>query len=319
MIAAGVPMGNLTEIRRNSGRIVQTCGEMRDYRRFTASPKLDLEAGENLGLIPRETPEDQIETLQSTIDRFTKGDKYDPVWDVQVVCAVNKKTSPLNRKALNRKLQDQLNPHGKSVSGNPFRVGDKVICLKNGGYKSLALPRPGVAVNHKGEVYVANGEQGEVLSCDVSRFIVRLQNPDREVIVLRSSKSADDDDEARDPNGDADEESTGTGCNWDLGYAISVHKSQGSEWPVVIVMLDDSKAAEMVCSRNWLYTAISRAKVMGLLIGTEATAQAMCQRDGLKRKTFLAELIREKVDEVNRRYQPAWTDDVYEELLAGVV
>lgn len=316
--AAGVPMGNLTEIRRNSGRIVQTCGEMRDYRRFTASPKLDLENGENLGVVSRETPEEQIETLQATIDRFTKGDKYDPVWDVQVVCAVNKKTSPLNRKALNRKLQDQLNPQGSRVFGNPFRVGDKVICLKNGSYKSLALPGPGVSVNQKNEVYVANGEQGEVLSCDVSRFMVRLQNPDREVIVLRSNKGEDDDGEARDPNTDNDEESTGTGCNWDLGYAISVHKSQGSEWPVVIIMLDDSGAAKMVCSRNWLYTAISRAKVLGLLIGSEATAQAMCQRDGLKRKTFLAELIREKLDEVNQKYRPAWTDEVFEELLAGV-
>lgn len=318
MITAGVPAGNLTEIRRNSGRIVQACGEMRDHRRFTASEKLDLENGENLGVIPRESPEEQIDALQATVDRFAKGDKYDPVWDVQVVCAVNRKSSRLNRKALNRKLQDQLNPQGSRVSGNPFRVGDKVICLKNGSYKTLAMPGPGVAVNKKGEVYVANGEQGEVVSCDVSRFVVRLQNPDRVVIVLRSSKSEDDDTESRDPNTDNDDESTGTGCNWDLGYAISVHKSQGSEWPVVIVMLDDSGAAKMVCSRNWLYTAISRAKVLGLLIGTEATAQAMCQRDGLKRKTFLAELIRERLDEVEAKYQPAWTDEVFEELLMGV-
>jgi exodeoxyribonuclease V alpha subunit len=320
MIAAGVPTGTLTEIRRNSGRIVQACAEIRDTRKFTASKVIDLEAGENLGLIHRTTPDEQIDTLQATIDRFAKSGKYDPIWAVQVVCAVNKPSSPLNRKALNRKLQDQLNPHGASVAGNPFRVGDKVINLKNGWYKPLTLPREGVVTNKKNEVYVANGEQGECLSCDVSRFVVRLQNPDREVIVMRSNKSADDDQEARDPNSDTDDESTGTGCNWDLGYAISVHKSQGSEWPVVIVMLDDSGAAKMVCSRNWLYTAISRAKVLGLLIGMDTTAGEFCRRDGLRRKTFLTELIREgrAVEEVASDVVE-WSDAAYSEILEGVL
>lgn len=328
LIAAGVPTGTLTEIRRNSGRIVQACAEIRDTRRFKASSKIDLEAGENLGLISRETSDEQIETLQATIDRFAKSDKYDPVWDVQVVCAVNKKSSPLNRKLLNRKLQDQLNPHGQAVQGNPFRVGDKVINLKNGWYKSLSLPREGIVTNSKNEVYVANGEQGEVLSCDVSRFVVRLQNPDREVIVLRSNKTDEDAEESKDPNSDADDESTGTGCNWDLGYAISVHKSQGSEWPIVIVMLDDSGPAKMVCSRNWLYTAISRAKVMCLMIGLETTSLEFCRRDGLRRKTFLTELIKAGMTEVLKPFdvepveqvkQYEWSDTDYLEILNGVM
>jgi len=323
-ISAGIPTGTLTEIRRNSGRIVRACAEIRDHRRFACSPKIDLEAGENLGLITRTTADEQIDALQATIDRFAKGDKYDPVWDVQVVCAVNKASSPLNRKLLNRKLQDQLNPHGKSVAGNPFRVGDKVICLKNGSYRPVVQPVNETGGKSDVKHYVANGEQGEVLTCDASRFVVRLQNPDREVIVLRSTKNSDDDQEARDPNDESAEESAGTGCDWDLGYAISVHKSQGSEWPVVIIMLDESGAAKMVCTRNWLYTAISRAKVLGLLIGMDKTALEMCRRDGLRRKTFLAEMIRDGLQaagigrEVNGE-QAEWTDATFDEIFEGVL
>lgn len=335
-IAAGVPCGTLTEVRRNSGRIVLACAEIRDHRRFTPSPGLNLEAGENLVVLETDTPEGQIATMQGLIEKLKGSEKYDPVWDVQVLCAVNKKSSPLHRAALNKELQAQLNPQGKSVSGNPFRVGDKVICLKNDDFQ---------CVRTKAKIRVANGEQGEVLTVEPTRFVVRLENPDREVIVMRSNKSTDDDDndaDARDPNSDdAGEEKANTGCKWDLGYAISVHKSQGSEWPVVIVMLDDSGPSKSVCSRNWLYTAISRAKVMGFLVGRLARAIEMCRKDGLQRKTFLKELIVEGMQAEKVKWpaemkaererltsermsteevEPfAWTEEVIEELLAGVM
>lgn len=380
LIAAGVPTGTLTEIQRNSGRIVQSCAEIRDKHRFTPSPELDVEAGENLLIIETDEPEAQIETMEALIAKLKASEKYDPIWDVQILCAVNKKTSLLNRSALNKRVQGLLNPHGNSAPGNPFRVGDKVICLKNGSYESAVKTKvvrgrwergfedepiysigdkyeddppigyrkvwferfvedpngPSTETETIGKQYVANGEQGEVLTVDTSRFVVRLANPDREVIVLRSSKN--DDDDAGDSNDPSGEESTGTGCNWDLGYAISVHKSQGSEWPVVIVMLDDSGAAKQVCSRNWLYTAISRAKLFGLMIGKKSTALDMCRRDGLKRKTFLKELILEGMKEAglewpkprgsesnNTTIEPqegfefTWTDEVISKILEGVV
>jgi hypothetical protein len=114
-----------------------------------------------------------------------------------------------------------------------------------------------------------------------------MASPDRMIKVFRGigSKPADDDDEAED---------IGTGCEWELGYAISVHKSQGSEWPIVFVMLDEYRGAQQIMTRQWLYTAISRAKLFCICVGKKSTADLCCYRDALfSRKTFLRELILE--------------------------
>lgn len=299
MIAAGIPTGTLTEIRRNSGRIVKACAEIRDKHNFQASQKIDPTIGENLYIIERETPEEQIEQLKSIMGQFLNAPdrKHDPIWDIQIIVAVNKR-SPLGRKPLNLKLQDLLNPDGQGAPGSPFRVGDKIINTKNGW-----LPQPPDApynpeANDDGKLYVANGEQAEVLQVESNKTICRLQNPDRIVLIPRGTQ--DDANEQEPDSGSApvreDEEekqSTGTGCNWELGYAISGHKSQGSEWQIVIVMVDENGAAKMVCTRNWLYTALSRGKTLVLLIGKKEVAESFCHRDGLRRKTFLVERLKE--------------------------
>jgi hypothetical protein len=56
---------------------------------------------------------------------------------------------------------------------------------------------------------------------------------------------------------DEDGNEKGRGCNFDLGYAVTGHKMQGSECPVVIVLIDDYPGASFVCSRNWWYTSLS--------------------------------------------------------------
>lgn len=283
MIAAGVPAGHLTEIHRNAGRIIKACAEIRDKGRFTPSEKLDIEAGENLVVLPRDGAEEQIDTLTALVEKIRRGDSYDATWDVQVIVAVNKK-SELGRKPLNEKLQDLLNPHGESVKGCPFRVGDKIINTKNGKF-------PTATEGDSGDVYVANGEQAEVLEVGPARMVARLQSPDRLIVIPRKAEE-----EGREE--DEGEEASGTGCSWELGYAISCHKSQGSEWPVVIVMIDEHPSASNVCSKQWLFTGISRAKSFCVLIGKHSTALQMCTRDALfKRKTFLAEQIRANREE----------------------
>jgi exodeoxyribonuclease V alpha subunit len=284
LIAAGVPTGTLTKIRRNSGRIVRTCAAIRDYKRFEASEKLDLEAGENLLHIEKPSPRAQIEQLEALMHKLSSDpeQKYDPVWDVQVLVAVNQR-SELGRKPLNEKLQNLLNPNGKTLPGNPFRVGDKIINGKNGRYGD---------VSGEAEHYVANGEQAEVLEIEKTRMIARLTAPDRIIVIPRSAAKRQDPDQETQVGEEKDGQA-GTGCNWDLAYAISTHKSQGSEWPIVIVMLDGTAAASRVQSRNWIYTAISRARKFCITIGEEKLAQQIARRDGLRRKTFLAERIQE--------------------------
>ncbi len=135
--------------------------------------------------------------------------------------------------------------------------------------------------------FVANGEQAIVHEVTDNYIVAELQNPTRIVRIPIGKRIAS----CESTNDEAVDESE-TGCFWELAYAISTHKSQGSEWPVVITMLDEYPGARMVCSREWLYTAISRAKDRQFLIGRKSTADAMCRRPAIwKRKTFLRERI----------------------------
>lgn len=286
MIAAGIPYGELREIRRNSGRIVQACAEIRDNRRFSVSEKFDIEAGENLMIMQRRGPEMQIEALTNYLNKL-RSIGTNPTWDVQVLTAMNKK-SRVARKPLNTFLQGLLNPDGERVSGNPFRLGDKVINLKNGWFPSLDESHP--EANSDGKVFVANGELAEVKEITPARTVVALQSPDRVVVIPHGQKEeAAGDADSKDDETAA--EDAGSAGSWDLGYAISTHKSQGSEWPVVVVILDE--AARRMMTRNWLYTAISRAKKMCLLIGPKSLADEACRKDGLRRKTLLVERLRD--------------------------
>lgn len=330
LIAAGVPTGTLTEIRRNSGRIVRACAEIRDSHRITVGNKLDLDNGENLALIECESPEDQIAAIEQIVGQFVRANprKFDPVWDVQILGPIRKRKSPLGCKSVNPRLQELLNPYGQQAPGNPFRVGDKIINGKNGWLPAVDGFGDDNA-NAEGKVYVANGEQAEVLQVDTNKTVVRLQNPDRVVLIPRGTQDdakegSDDYDRDHGASGqDSDEsESTGTGCNWELAPMISGHKSQGSEWPVAIVVLDEAGAR--VATRNWLYTCISRGKVFCLLIGKRTVLDEMCRRDGLRRKTFLVERIRELCGPREPISVPdsaiyEWPDEAFSELLAGVV
>jgi exodeoxyribonuclease V alpha subunit len=77
-----------------------------------------------------------------------------------------------------------------------------------------------------------------------------------------------------------------------LAWAITVHSSQGSEWPLVICAIDD--AASMVADRNYWYTAISRARKCCLLVGQKGVFDKQIRRMAIdNRKTFLADLLKD--------------------------
>lgn len=137
LITVGVPYGELTEIRRNAGRIVRCCHGIIDRHRFEPSPKLDLtaESPENLLHVERRDPAEQVEAIKAMLERFRggmelAGRRIDPVWDCQILVPVNEK-SPLGRIRLNTILQSFLNPGGEQTKGSKFRVGDKIVCGKN--------------------------------------------------------------------------------------------------------------------------------------------------------------------------------------------
>jgi exodeoxyribonuclease V alpha subunit len=262
MISAGLPYGELREIHRNAGSIVQVCAKIRDGLPWEPDLKLDVTQSSpaNLKLLEARSgifaQHRLVNAMQSAVGFC------DPIWDVQAIVATNQK-SPLSREALNPILQGLLNGDSKAVENTPFRIGDKVICLKNSTF---------------GGHLVANGDIGKVLQAEPEKTTVEFYNPTRLVAVPRVQTQRKD----------------WTGCDLSLAYAVTCHKYQGSEIPYAFVCLDDSPGARMVCSREWLYTAISRARIATLMVGRLSTAMQMCQRQAIhERKTFLKELIQE--------------------------
>ena len=298
MIAAGVPYGELTEVRRNSGAIVECCKSIREGTGAIYEP------GGNLDLIHALPGAEQVAAMIGILQEQAG---FHPVWDCQVICAVNK-NSPLSRQKLNETMQEVFNGTMPKVPGSPFKQHDKIVNTKNTWHveakewirenrqeymqllqrlsdeeaESIAKP------NLQGQFYVANGELGRVLHAESKRMVVSLQAPFRVILVPRGKVERVSEDE---------EEKTDTGCNWELGYALSCHKMQGSEIPVAVIMLDESGGAMRVCDRAWIYTAISRAKEHCFLIGRKEAIEAMCQKNRInQRKTFLKDLILAKLE-----------------------
>lgn len=299
LIRAGVPYGELTEIRRNSGMIVQACQDIKNGLRYKTCDKFD-DAGNNFRSIEAADNATILENIRAICRRLqakaVDEPGLDPVEDVQVLCVVNEQ-SELGRYNLNRVLQAELNPGGQGGDAHPFRVGDKVICLNNR-QMPVMDPTPGEPPDRfdayfktsaeRKERYIANGDMGRVLAVSPKALIVQFRHPDRVVLVgLPGAGKARPDD---DGNGN---ESGGFGPI-DLGYAVTTHRSQGSEWPYVIIPIDESERTKRIVSRELLYTAISRAKKRCIMIGRRAVADEWCHTViMLKRKTFLQDRVRD--------------------------
>lgn len=298
----------LTEIKRNAGLIVKACSAIKDGRPFKTCDRFDLspEVGDNLRLIQCE-PETQDEVTLKILSGIRAGHQHDPMWDVQVLVARNDE-----RHRLNKLLQGLLNP---PVAGGPvatdqagnvtakaskFRVGDKIICLRNSVAAIHALSCDDDEVCDKTRVesysevsdvagpimaYLANGDMGRVEAVGHGQLIARFLHPTRLVKILIGKQ--------KDGDGGADNKAGGESASsessdFDLAYAITTHKSQGSEWPIVIVLIDEG--GQHVASREWWYTAVSRAAKACLLVGRMPTMLKQIKKVNLKkRKTFLVE------------------------------
>lgn len=175
-----------------------------------------------------------------------------PMDDIQVLSPMHR--SELGARNLNLVLQTALNPAGPSIQkfGWTFRVGDKVMQLVNDYDKD-----------------VFNGDIGRIISID---------EVDQQVVVRFDGR-----DVAYDP-GELDELS--------LAYATTVHKSQGSEYPAVIVPIHTQHF--MLLQRNLVYTALTRAKRLLVVVGSpKALAIAIKRADSGKRITMLKERLME--------------------------
>lgn len=303
-----VPCGMLTEIRRNSGHIVECCASIRDEGKFRCSPEINVDEGCNLLHVPTKNSKESVDQVMAIYKEppTDTNQTLDMIWDIQVIAATN-----AMRKELNTLLQKRLNPDGEQVHKTDFRVGDKVICTKNSDYlgqeiedgKWVSFKEPGNSDATRFKV--ANGEQGEVIGFDTGKMVVRVLAPTR-IIAVPMSKPKDDDD-------------AGSKTVWDLGYAITCHRSQGSEWMISILVVDDAGAAKRIQTSNWLITGISRSRTLGIVLGSRSTITRVAKTAGLDRKTFLQEDVTYQYESMmfSDRIREMSEDD-FADLLEGI-
>jgi exodeoxyribonuclease V alpha subunit len=284
LVAAGLPSAELTDIRRNSGGIVEACAAIAEGRPWKPA--------ENLRLIPVEDEQEQLAAILQCL-RECRQSGRDPVWDSRVIVAKNE-----TRQAINKVLQGELNPN-PPVDGCVFRVNDKVICRENKDHKVVSMELPDEDPygefqdyeNSNTEVRIANGEIGRVTKIGDKFMEVALDHPTRVVRVpLGKPSNEPDEPEGHGPKNRQRKKSTGTGCCWDLAYAVTFHSSQGSEFPWAICVASGRDVR--MGSRELVYTGFSRAKEMCVAIGSMTTWNKFCRRVALdQRKTFLKEMI----------------------------
>jgi exodeoxyribonuclease V alpha subunit len=310
LLAGGIASGELSEVRRNSGTIVRACAAIKNGEAVPLDSSLNLEAESPANLKIIDCYEQQVpEAVQDVLQAITK---FDRVWDTQIITGLNDK-SPSSRTKLNEQLGKFLNPDGQGARGNPFRVGDKIICRRNTRLKTFAPIVRKLSANMAGDAgnytprafvfhglpveewYVANGEIGRVIAVGEKGSIVRfgVTGGSASEAAIASVPLVFVPVGKRDTSPGDEGEDGGEGKqSFEPAWAITVHGSQGSEWPCVICVIDD--AANQIADRNYWYTAISRAKTACLLIGPKGVFDKQVKRQRIdKRKTFLAEILNE--------------------------
>ncbi len=173
--------------------------------------------------------------------------------DIQVLTPMKK--TPIGVFNLNAKLQNMLNPPSKNKKEKEFkngvlREGDKVMQIKNN-YNiqcTLRNSRGNIIKNTNG---VFNGDEGRIVKIDDFNEIVEVLYDENKYVTYEY--------------GSLDE--------IDLSYAITVHKSQGSEYPVVVIPVHSGPP--MLLNRNLLYTGVTRGKTLVVLVGLENTLHNM--------------------------------------------
>ncbi len=208
--------------------------------------------------------------------RLPKSYGYDPVRDIQVLCPT--KVGPTGSVELNRRLQAILNPPAPDKpqiiweqSGRVLRCGDKVMQIKND--YDIPYERDGAEAG----VGAYNGDMGIITAVDPESRAVTVQMDDRKYIYGADQLA-----------------------ELEPAYAVTVHKSQGSEFPAVIMPVADVPAR--LCYRNLLYTGVTRARRLCILAGTRRTEQAMVDnvRQNM-RYSGLRYLLREAVTPAEKR------------------
>ena len=225
---------------------------VRNAHHVNAGEPLEVRPGESdFYFVRAEDPEQCLKrTIEFMTTRIPNKFGLDPLRDVQVLTPMRRNL--LGTENLNCELQKALNPTGDAVvrGGTLFRVGDRVMQLRN---------------NYDKDVY--NGDVG---------FVQAVSAADRSLVVAFDGRPV------KYEAADLDE--------LVLSYATTIHKSQGSEYPAVIVLIHTQHY--VMLQRNLLYTALTRGKKLVLLIGVPFAVDRAIQNNVVQeRRTSLAERL----------------------------
>jgi exodeoxyribonuclease V alpha subunit len=251
LIRSGVvPVVALTEIFRQAAAslIVTNAHRVNQGDMPTLPPEGDLA---DFYVIERGEPEEVVATIKDLVgQRIPSRFGFDPVDDIQVLTPMNR--GVLGVVSLNAELQALLNPADADDAamvrgGRAFHVGDKVMQIRN---------------NYDLDVF--NGDIGRVIRIDAVDRTLEVAYDGRPV----SYESADLDELV-------------------LAYACSIHKSQGSEYPAVVLPMHTQHY--VMLQRNLLYTALTRARRLVVVVGTKKALGIAIKNDRVQQRyTHLA-------------------------------
>jgi exodeoxyribonuclease V alpha subunit len=255
LIDSGVaPVARLTQVFRQAARslIVQNAHQI-NRGEF---PRL-VKPGEEKSdcyFIEAEDPDEVVRLIVNSVSKSLPNRfGYDPLKDIQTLSPMNRGRAGTNH--LNDVLQAALNPQPLAAPGKAemnrgnrmLRVGDKVLQRVN---------------NYRLEVF--NGDMGMVEAIDLEDQMIAVRFADRVV-----------------------EYDFADSLELAHGFAVTIHKAQGSEYPAVVIPLHTQHY--LMLSRNLLYTALTRAKKTVVMIGTtKAIGMAMRNLEATRRFTGLA-------------------------------
>lgn len=209
-----------------------------------------------------------IALIQKKLPKYVGADPF----DIQVLTPMRKGLLGVER--LNTILQQYLNPPDKSKEEKEygdklFRVGDKVMQIKNNYQLEWEIATKYGLVVDKG-IGVFNGDIGRITSINSYTETVEVEYEEKKKVNY--------------PFQLLDE--------LELAYAITIHKSQGSEYPAVVIPL--LQGPRQLYHRNLIYTAVTRAKKCVTLVGSDVTFQEMIRNaNEQNRYTSLAECIQD--------------------------
>ena len=235
-------------------------------------PELEEDSNQDFFFIKENNQEKILQEVLSLCNgRLKKFGDYDFFESIQVLTPTKK--GLLGTKELNKALQKELNPHRegeieKSSMGAIFRIGDRVMQIKNN-YDMYWERRSGDSIETGNGVF--NGETGTITNINEKEKNVRVKFDDEKVCWYEFSDLE----------------------QIEHSYCITIHKAQGSEFDVVIMIVP--QASPVLLTRNLLYTGITRAKKLLIVIGYERVVDYMIKNvDSKKRNTGLEYKLRNR-------------------------